>query len=318
MHRKIMISMIIVLVLAIALTLGSNLMAEGNSTEGFINVPGGKVWYRKVGTGNGIPLLVLHGGPGVPSYYLKPLAALGNDRPVIFYDQLGAGHSTHTTDTTLWTIDRFIDGLKAVRAELGLTKVNIYGHSWGAMLAVDYLLTKPQGVQSVILASPSLDIPRWQHDADSLVGTLPDSVQEIIHSHETAGTTDSPEYQAAAMQFYHVYLARKQPWSADIDSSLLQMNQALYDYMAGPTEFSLTGTFHNYDRTAQLHEIKIPTLFIVGQFDEAVPSTVKSFQRQVPNSEMVIVPGAGHLAMQDDSAYYDQALRDFLRKVDRK
>jgi pimeloyl-ACP methyl ester carboxylesterase len=61
--------------------------------EGFANVPGGRVWYRVVGTGPGTPLLLLHGGPGMPSYYLSSLAVLGKDRPVIFYDQLGAGRS---------------------------------------------------------------------------------------------------------------------------------------------------------------------------------------------------------------------------------
>jgi proline-specific peptidase len=305
-------------IFAFVLTIGGNLIAGENSTEGFIDVPGGKVWYRKVGSGNGTPLLVLHGGPGVPSYYLKPLAALGDDRPVIFYDQLGAGHSDHVNDTSLWTMSRFLDELRAVREALGLTKVHLYGHSWGAMLACDYLLTKPDGVESCILASPPISIPRWQHDADSLVGTLPDSVQTIIRQHEADGTTNAPEYQNAMMQFYSLYLARKQPWSADIDSSFAQMNPTLYDYMNGPSEFAITGTYRNYDRTAQLHEIDVPTLFIVGQYDEAVPSTVRDYQRLVPNSEMVVVPDAGHLAMQDNPTYYVKALRDFLRKVDGK
>src|SRR5947209_7943728 len=83
--------------------------------EGFIHVPGGRVWYRIVGSGAKTPLLVLHGGPGAPSYYLKPLAALADERPVVFYDQLGAGHSDHPADTTLWTIDRFIRELQTVR-----------------------------------------------------------------------------------------------------------------------------------------------------------------------------------------------------------
>src|SRR5262245_3865959 len=68
--------------------------------EGFINVDGGKVWYRVAGYGNKTPILVLHGGPGAPSYYLKPLIALGTDRKVIFYDQLGCGKSDHSVDTT--------------------------------------------------------------------------------------------------------------------------------------------------------------------------------------------------------------------------
>jgi len=86
--------------------------------EGFIDVPGGRVWYRVVGKGPGTPLLLLHGGPGAPSYYLKPLAALGDERPVIFYDQLGCGRSDRPTDSTLWTIQRFIEELADLLQEL--------------------------------------------------------------------------------------------------------------------------------------------------------------------------------------------------------
>src|SRR5437763_13710779 len=87
--------------------------------EGYIQGPGGRVWYRIVGSGPRTPLLLLHGGPGAPSYYLKPLAALADERPVVFYDQLGAGHSDHPSDSTLWRIDRFIQELETVRSTLG-------------------------------------------------------------------------------------------------------------------------------------------------------------------------------------------------------
>jgi len=96
--------------------------------EGYGPVQGGRVWYRIVGTGPRTPLLVLHGGPGVPSYYLKPLAALADERPVIFYDQLGAGHSDHPTDTTLWRIERFVEELGRVRQALGLEVFDSSGH----------------------------------------------------------------------------------------------------------------------------------------------------------------------------------------------
>jgi proline-specific peptidase len=285
-------------------------------SEGYIQVKGGKVWYQVVGSGKGTPLLVVHGGPGAPSYYLKPLSALGDDRPVIFYDQLGAGHSDTTSDTTLWTEDRFLDELNQVRQTLGLKEVDLYGHSWGSILVLDYLLSHPEGVKSCIFAGPALSIPRWAHDADSLLKTLPDSTQRVIKENERAGTTDSPEFQNAMTQYYDLYLARKQPWSADIDSSLSLMNQGLYNYMNGPSEFTITGTLHGYDHTNRLHEIKIPTLYIAGQFDEATPATVKYYHSLTPNSEMVIVPDAAHLAMQDNPAFYIKALRDFLRKVD--
>jgi len=127
-------------------------------SEGYVNVTGGRVWYRIVGSGSRTPLLVVNGGPGNSSHYVKPLSALADERPVIFYDQLGCGRSDRPDDTTLWRTERFVEEVAQIRKALGLEEVHLYGHSWGTMLAVDYMLTKPKGIKSLILASPALSI----------------------------------------------------------------------------------------------------------------------------------------------------------------
>lgn len=284
--------------------------------EGYIDVPGGRVWYRIVGSGTATPLLVLHGGPGAPSYYLKPLAALADERPVIFYDQLGCGHSDPIIDTALLTVDHFVAELAAVREALGLEEVHLLGHSWGTMLATDYLLTKPEGVRSVILASPAISIPRWLADADTLLMTMPDSIQQAVASHEADGTYDAPEYQAAVMAYYERYLARKLPWSADIDSTFRQLSEMVYGRMWGPSEFTATGTLQGYDRTDRLGEIGIPTLFTTGEYDEARPVTVEYYRSLVPGAELAIVEGAAHLTMQDEPEENVRIVREFLRRVE--
>lgn len=88
--------------------------------QGHIDVPGGKVWYRIVGSGTATPLLLLHGGPGAPSFYLNPLARLADERPVIFYDQLGCGRSAGPPDSTLWRTERFVEELAAIRKAVRL------------------------------------------------------------------------------------------------------------------------------------------------------------------------------------------------------
>ncbi|MDH3458586.1 MAG: proline iminopeptidase-family hydrolase [Gemmatimonadota bacterium] len=286
--------------------------------EGYVDVPGGKVWYRIVGSGPATPLLVLHGGPGAPSYYLKPLAALSDERPVVFYDQLGAGHSEAPADTALWRVDRFVRELAQVRKELGLRQVHILGHSWGSMLATEYLLTEPAGVRSLVLASPALSVTRWVRDADSLKATLPDSLQAIIAHHEASGTTESQEYQGAVMEYYRRFLARKQPWSADIDSTFAQFNTDLYGYMWGPSEFAATGTLKDYDRTDRLPELALPVLFTAGRYDEATPATVAYFQRLVAGAELAILEGSAHLTMQDEPEEYVRVIRRFLQRVEQR
>lgn len=309
--------MFIVTICALVVAAFSDDYAKSLSAgEGFVDVPGGKVWYRIVGSGEKTPLLVVHGGPGIPAYYLKPLAGLSVDRPVIFFDQLGCGHSQCPNDTAQWVLQKFVDEIPAIRKTLGLKKIHLYGHSWGTMLATDYLLTRPSGVISCIMAGPALSIPLWLKGTDSLLGTLPDSIQQVIKKCEAARTFDAPEYQNALMSFYQLYVARKLPWSADIDSSFAGMNNAMYNYMQGASEFTITGTLKDYDRTRQLDQIRVPTLIVVGEFDESVPANAKKYQSLIPGAKLEIIPHAGHLAMQDDSATYVDAIRVFLDSVD--
>ncbi len=176
---------------------------QANAQAGFLKVKGGNVWYEIVGNNhkNAIPLLTLHGGPGYPSDYIRTIEGLADERPVIFCDQLGCGKSDRTTDPKLWTIEAFVEELTIIRRELGLSRVHILGHSWGTMLAIDYLLTKPSGIKSLILASPCLNIPRWLQDAEKYRYTLSPEIQEIFHKHEEVGTTDSAEYQKAVQVY---------------------------------------------------------------------------------------------------------------------
>lgn len=309
-------------VLAVSLTATAcsnprDLSKELKPGSGFIQVPGGRVWYNVVGTGHRTPLLVLHGGPGGSSYYLKPLAALGDDRPVIFYDQLGGGHSDKPTDSTLWTMDRFVQEVTAVREALGLERVHIMGHSFGTLILADYLKTKPKGVRSVIFASPVLDVPGYIEDAAALLKKFPDSTQRIIADAEKNGTTNSAAYQSAMMDFYHAHVGRKLPWSPDLDSTITQLNPGPYVYMQGPSEFTITGTLKSYNQTASLKDINVPTLFLSGEFDEAVPSRVESFQKMTPGSKLEIVPNAAHMTMQDQPEAVLKILRDWFRHVER-
>ena len=140
--------------------------------EGFVPVKGGKIWYRIVGQGSATPVILLHGGPGFPSYYLNPLAELSKDRPVIFLDQLGCGRSDANTDTTLMTVDTFVEQLEQVTEALGVKEFYLYGHSWGTMLGMDYYMKYPDKVKALIFASPALSISRWVADCKELITTF--------------------------------------------------------------------------------------------------------------------------------------------------
>lgn len=261
---------------------------------------------------------MLHGGPGVPSYYLNPMAALAKDRPVIFFDQLGCGRSDKITDTALMTTEHFVEELRQVIQHFGLKEFYLYGQSWGTMLATDFYLAHPEGIKGIMQSSPAISIPMWLADADTLISTLPDSIQQAIRINEEAKTYDNPAYQNAMRVYYEHFLVRKLPWPKDVDSAFAQTGTNVYQYMGGPSEFTMTGPLKDYDRTARLKEIKIPVLYITGEFDEARPQTVQYYQSLTPGGRFALIPGAGHMTMQDNPEQSIQVVEDFLAGIETK
>jgi proline iminopeptidase len=303
----------IVLVAFLLSSCDNSMITEG---EGYIEVEGGKVWYNVVGTGSKTPLLLLHGGPGFTSHYLNPLAELSDERPVIFYDQLGAGRSDRTDDPALWTIENFVEELSTLRTALGLKQVHILGHSWGTQLAMEYMQTGPKGVKSLILASPAINTSRWTEDNKKLLSLMPESTQATIRRHEQQGTTDSDEFQAAMMEYYARHISRSDPWSDDTMQSFESFNGALYEYMWGPADWAATGTLKDYNRESDLSSLNLPVLFTTGRYDEAVPETVEYYQSLTPDSKLVILENSAHLTMQDEPKENVRIIREFLRSLE--
>src|SRR5258705_10071606 len=280
--------------------------------EAYLPVPDGRIWYKVSGAGSETPVILLHGGPGYSSFYLKPFEALSDDRPVVRYDPLGGGKSDRITDTTLFTIAHFVRELDSLRSHLGYAKVHLLGHSWGTILALEYYRVHPEHVASLTLASAALDIPTWERNARRLVGTLSDSAQRAIRTRERQGRFDAPDYQAALGEFYGKYVWRH-PVQADLDSLMTTVNEAIYNYMQGPSEFTITGTLKRYDGTPLLKDITVPTLYTVGEFDEANPPTIKRFAQMTPGAQVVVFPGAAHLTPWDARDERIRTVRAFLR-----
>jgi proline-specific peptidase len=283
--------------------------------EARLAVDGGRIWYRVSGSGRGLPVMLLHGGPGYSSYYMKPLELLGDDRPVVRYDQLGGGKSDRLTDTALFNIGHFVRELDSLRAHLGYDRVHLLGHSWGTILAVEYYRAHPDHVASLTLASAALDIPAWARNARGLVATLSDSSQRAIRVREAERRFDAADYQAALAEFYAKYVFRR-PVQADLDSTMSTANEGIYNYMQGPSEFTITGTLKRYDVTPFLSEIKVPTLYTVGEFDEAGPATIRCFAQMTPGAKFALLPGAAHVTPWDAPEESVRVVREFLRAVD--
>ena len=293
----------------------SSASSASGAGEAKLAVDGGKIWYKTSGTGPGLPVILLHGGPGFNSYYLKPLEALADERTVIRYDQLGSGKSGSLTYTTKMTIAHFVNELDSLRAHLGYDKFHIVGHSWGTMLGIEYYRAHPEHVASLTLASAALDVPQWERHAKALLRTMPDSIQRIVSDAEAARKFDSPSYQAAMSAFYDKYVWLR-PDKPNLDSLMSQVNQTIYNYMEGPSEFTITGTLKGYNSTSFLKNVKVPTLFTVGDVDEADPVTIRKQAAMVPGGKVAVIPNAAHITTWDNPDAMIAPIRAYLRSAD--
>jgi len=291
---------------------------EENNMEGFIEVTGGKVWYKIYGADKKkVPLLILHGGPGASHDYLEPLSALADERPVIFYDQLGCGNSDRPDNDSLWTVERFVEELKLVRSALKLERVHLLGQSWGTMLAVEYLLReKPTGVLSLTLSAPYLNTKLWIEDQKEWISQLPDSVRNTIEKCEESADYSSSAYQEAIQDFYNLHVCRLDPWPECLLISMEKMGIEVYTFMWGPSEFTMNGSLGNADVTDRLSELTVPVLFTCGEFDEATPQTTAFYQSLLPDSELHVFAGASHEHHLEKSVEYNILLRNFIRKAE--
>jgi proline iminopeptidase len=281
--------------------------------EGKVVVDGGEIWYKVMGEGEKTPVLTLHGGPGGTHRYFYQLSPQTDERSVILFDQLGGGRSEYHIDTTLMTVEYFVEQVKAVKEELELDEFYLLGHSWGGSLAIEYYLKYPEGIKGLILSSPLISTPRWEADADTLIMTLPPEMQDIIETANSTGDYVSEDYQKANDYYWSQFGLRTDKNDHPLDTVEVSGNSIIYNYMWGPSEFRCTGTLKNFDRTESLSEISVPTLFLTGEFDEARPQTVEYFSEKVPNAEFEVIKGAGHSTLHDNQDSYNQILSSILK-----
>jgi proline iminopeptidase len=288
------------------------------TAEGHVEVPGGRIWYRIVGTDRpGTPLLCLHGGPGMPHDYLDPLEDLAASRPVVFYDQLGCGRSDRPADDSLWTTGRFVEELAVVQAALGLTRPHLFGNSWGGWLALQYTLDRRPQLASLILSSSPPSVPRWITDCAQLRAQLDQPVRDVLDRHEAGGYFSCPEYLWAITQFYRRHLCRQDPWPDCVERTFAGLGGDVYLTMWGPSEFGpVTGHLRDWDITARLPEIGVPALVTGGRYDEARPGHVAVLAEGLHDAELVIFENSSHMAFIEERGHYIQVVSDFLTRIE--
>jgi proline iminopeptidase len=283
--------------------------------ESYFQIDGGKIWYKVIGSGNKTPIVILHGGPGFPSYDLAPLFALADDRQIIIYDQLGCGRSGELTDTSLMNIQSQRKELTALLKHLNINRFYLYGHSYGAALAVDYYFEEKNRPQALILSSPFLSSRKWESDADTLIASMDTVFSKPLRNAKLRNWKDTSNYEKAMENYYNSFYNRINK-NQYIDSSIARTGKKLMSTMWGNEEFLVTGNLKNLDFTTDLPKITVPTLFTTGEFDAARPSTVRYFQQLTPGSKFVMIEKSGHSTMNDNTQADLKAIREFIASLE--
>lgn len=169
------------------------------------------------------PLIALHGGPGMSHDYMLPISDLSLapiSRPVLFYDQVGNGRSTHLREKPkeYFTVDLFVNELVNLISHFKITEYDLIGHSWGGMLASEFeVRLLPAGLKSMIISDSLSAMKLWGMSSMQLLADLGDDVKEGM----AAGFGDPAKYRAALEKFHAVHGCTVQPVPKEITFSVL-------------------------------------------------------------------------------------------------
>ena len=284
----------------------------------------GSTWYRVVGDLKSLktPVMILHGGPGAGHNYCEPIAEVlaQTGRAGVLYDQIGCGNSTHLPDKPkeFWTPELFMEELVLLTEHLGISnKYDIVGQSWGGMLGMQFAITKPKGLNAMVIADSPASMEVWVSEANKLRKELPPEVEATLLKHEAAETTEDPEYVAAVDVFYSRHLCRiPQPPYVVASFDQLAADPTVYHTMNGPSEFHVIGSLKHWDIRPQLKEIITPTLLVSGQYDEATPAMVKEIQGLIPGSKWELFAESSHMPHVEEPAKFKRVVSEFLDSHD--
>jgi proline iminopeptidase len=286
-----------------------------------------RVWTKRVGNNPKIKVLLLHGGPGSTHEYFECFASFFPKAGIeyYYYDQLESAYSDQPNDTSLWSVDRYVDEVEQVRVALGLDKNNFYllGSSWGGILCMEYALKYQENLKGLIISNMMSSIPEYNKYADEVLAPqLPPEVLKEVKDMEATGQYTNPRYSELLFEhFYTAHFVRipLKNWPDPVNRSFAHMNSKLYLRMQGPSEFGIIGNakLKNWDVSKELPKISIPTLVIGGAHDTMDPKHMEWIATQVQRGQYLHCQDGSHLSMYDDQLTYFNGLIKFIHDVDR-
>lgn len=282
-----------------------------------------KVWTKKIGNNPRVKVLLLHGGPALTHEYMECFEAFlpKEGYELIHYDQLGSYYSDQPTDSSLWTLDRFVEELEQVRVALGLNKDNFYilGNSWGGILGMEYALKYQQNMKALIVSNMTADFAKYGAYNAKLRSQMRKSLVDSLEGFEKKNDYMNPVYQGLVFNEYYCQHILRKPaseWPEPVLRSFKHVNQPVYEILQGPSEFVPGGRLVGWECWTRLKNLTIPTLMIGSHYDTMNPAEMEEMSKLVQNGTFLYCPNGGHLSMWDAQDEYYPGIIDFIKKVD--
>jgi proline iminopeptidase len=288
-----------------------------------INVLGYNLYYESFEppAGNAVKgtVLCLHGGPGVPHNYILPMADLSNfGYRVVFYDQLGVGRSEMPKNRYIFSIEYGVEEVEAFRVAMGLGKVNLFGSSYGGLLAIAYALKYQRNLRCMITAGGLASVPLTVEGMQEMKSELPPDTLAVMEKYESVGEFDNPEYVRTSMGFYRRHVCRLPEWPEELQFTVNNKSAPVYNFMNGPNEFTIIGSMKYWDVTGRLPSIKIPTFVTGGRYDEVSTKVAESIHRGIRGSKKATFENSSHTPFWEEREKYIRAVARFLDQVQQK
>ena len=282
-----------------------------------------RVWTKRVGNNPTTKVLLLHGGPGVTHEYLEAFDSYLPSAGIeyYYYDQLGSYYSDQPDEPELWELPRFVDEVEQVRKALGLRADDfiLYGQSWGGILALEYALHYQSNLKGLVISNMMASIPAYNAYAERvLMPAMDQAVLAEIRQLEATGQNENPRYMELLMPHHytqHILRMPAEEWPDPVNRAFKHLNPKIYVPMQGPSELGASGKLVNWDRTADLGRIEVPTLMIGARYDTMDPKHIEWMASAVKRGRHLHCPKGSHLALYDDQTVYFTGLTQFIHDL---
>ena len=209
-----------------------------------------------------------------------------------------------------------------MRQALGLDRDNFYvlGHSWGGILATEYALAHQEHLKGLIISNMMASIPAYNTYAkDVLMPKMDPQVLAEIQAFEKRGDTTNPRYMELLIPNHYEQHFLRMPgaeWPDPVKRSFAHLNFDIYVPLQGPSELASSGKLERWDRTADLGQIRVPTLVVGARYDTMDPQHMEWMSKQVQHGRYLYCPNGSHMSMYDDQKTYFEGVLRFLQDVD--